>query len=385
MIVKLKQSVYHKFREQYLNEILPTIENNIESEKRNGDLSSEELDELKSILKELLTEPLEKEENENPFISNYRKTMCLAYSNLTKGKLEEFWKYMEGIELPGINQMGKNTFYKYIRNEMIKENNNPMISDLLEEPNDYASSNVTFNQLQNAIKEKYERQAKIYENIFNYNDFDTYLRREILSSTEVNICPYCNRQFVNAYELDQEMNGSSEIRVIAQLDHFYPKSKFPLFSLSLYNFVPSCGYCNMTLKNDKIYDYIYPFKNDENQNRFFDIEVSNYAQAIGYEKPKIKLAKPREWNLETLHRKYVFEKLHLESIYEYHEEFVRLLTIKNNLYQSEYRDHLERIIPSEYTGDTKELILGYSEEEDELYTKPLSKLAHDILGWDSYQ
>ena len=58
----------------------------------------------------------------------------------------------------------------------------------------------------------------------------------------INTCFYCNKTYTNSYEIGNMKKSQFDI------DHFIPKSRCPLFSLSLYNFVPSCQVCNSRIK-----------------------------------------------------------------------------------------------------------------------------------------
>ncbi|HFI0040917.1 TPA: hypothetical protein ACGOTH_001382 [Streptococcus suis] len=51
----------------------------------------------------------------------------------------------------------------------------------------------------------------------------------------VTVCPYCNRNFIN----------NRDDKLGSQMDHFYNKDIYPIFSISLHNFVPSCSVCNL--------------------------------------------------------------------------------------------------------------------------------------------
>ena len=63
------------------------------------------------------------------------------------------------------------------------------------------------------------------------------------------VCPYCNRSYISSR--GEEVSG-------AQLDHFFPKSAYPIFALCLYNLVPSCGDCNR-VKSKSTVELISPF------------------------------------------------------------------------------------------------------------------------------
>lgn len=59
---------------------------------------------------------------------------------------------------------------------------------------------------------------------------------------QIKSCYYCNIDFVNVYK--EAKNNKYHFT----LDHVLPKSKYPYFSISLFNLVPSCYTCNSKLK-----------------------------------------------------------------------------------------------------------------------------------------
>ena len=67
----------------------------------------------------------------------------------------------------------------------------------------------------------------LLKKVFRY---DTYSKRktvvEILRKMNVTVCPYCNRQYIFTLK-----SGNAR----PQLDHYYPKNKYPYLALSLYN------------------------------------------------------------------------------------------------------------------------------------------------------
>lgn len=67
-----------------------------------------------------------------------------------------------------------------------------------------------------------------------------------IDSLGVRYCPYCNAETVGnmAY---LALDGTRRLHQ-SDLDHFFPKSEYPLLSLSLYNLVPSCCRCNSRFK-----------------------------------------------------------------------------------------------------------------------------------------
>ena len=65
----------------------------------------------------------------------------------------------------------------------------------------------------------------------------------------IDTCVYCNRNYTI---------NLTKTHARAELDHWFPKTQFPLFALSFYNLIPSCHSCNHIKGNgDKIIKSIF--------------------------------------------------------------------------------------------------------------------------------
>ena len=74
-----------------------------------------------------------------------------------------------------------------------------------------------------------------------YETFSTKeINIEIQRRLEVWTCPYCNSHYLEP-RVDYK---TGRIHAGMQVDHFYPKEKYGILSMSLFNLVPSCSYCN---------------------------------------------------------------------------------------------------------------------------------------------
>ena len=74
----------------------------------------------------------------------------------------------------------------------------------------------------------------IFEKNISYDAFKCSYRLPLLKGMDITVCPYCNK---NELIISGSWNS-------ADLDHFLPQSKYPLFSLSLGNLIPACKDCN---------------------------------------------------------------------------------------------------------------------------------------------
>ncbi len=85
---------------------------------------------------------------------------------------------------------------------------------------------------------------KNIESIFDYDFVRKTYGVDIIKASNLLICPYCNKREV-------ESTFGKNSCATPDVDHFYPKSKYPFLAVTLSNFIPSCQYCNQRFKRDK--------------------------------------------------------------------------------------------------------------------------------------
>lgn len=66
---------------------------------------------------------------------------------------------------------------------------------------------------------------------------------ELYRVNHLSCCPYCNADYVYAVQAD---DGNACVRT--DIDHFFPRWKYPYLALCLRNLVPSCARCNSRFK-----------------------------------------------------------------------------------------------------------------------------------------
>lgn len=101
--------------------------------------------------------------------------------------------------------------------------------------------------------------------IFNYKAFrgslfcmDLFTKIGFDSAT----CPYCNEKRIYIINLRINSTKTDKKKAYLDLDHFYPKSQHPFFSLSFFNLIPTCHDCNSSDKGHKpftIETHVHPY------------------------------------------------------------------------------------------------------------------------------
>lgn len=324
-----------------------------------------------------------------------------------------------------INKNIKINFVDTIYNdtiEKIKEINKKLEGlEILEEyKNDSKICKENYDRIEKEIIagekiENFKFQSEFMEeiiNIFNYKKFSEtkeskieyknesifWGRHSLLCDLGVEICPYCNRQYINKFKYE----GIN--KTTGDLDHFFIKSKYPFLALSLYNFIPSCQICNSRFKidvdfynencsdDDKPYNAVYPydegfgdktkftveFYKTKEENKNYDPDVltgnsDNFQIKIDVKESDAKKLERIENSLKTFKLREVYR--------ENHKDYIRELIRKAIVYNESRIDELF----NEYQGtlfnsreDVVSMIVSNYIDDEDLDKRVLAKLTNDI-------
>ncbi|MEO4015139.1 hypothetical protein [Pseudomonas rossensis] len=105
-----------------------------------------------------------------------------------------------------------------------------------------------------------------FSKVFNYSDLSKKIGLAIVQELNINICLYCNNENIQTRGL--------KVKLRADLDHFYPKTKFPFLAVALSNLVPSGSFCNQGYKkNYHMLDFEHPFIAGVTTAKLFHVEI----------------------------------------------------------------------------------------------------------------
>jgi len=96
---------------------------------------------------------------------------------------------------------------------------------------------------------------------FDYDRIAKKFGQSITELLDLTVCPYCALESIQTY---------STISVRPDLDHFYPKTRFPFLAISLYNLIPAGTVCNQKHKrNNTMLGHMHPYLEGlEHENMF---------------------------------------------------------------------------------------------------------------------
>ncbi len=198
-----------------------------------------------------------------------------------------------------------------------------------------------------------------------YNDVRKVWAKELVKYT-TSVCPYCNRNYIANF---------SDYGTTVELDHFFPKTKYPYLAINIYNLIPSCHTCNHQKNEKKL--KIYPYKDSLNNYILFTYTVHKLPLKIDNIKLNLKIINNTRKNRKKVNN--YNNILHISDLYQNHKDTVLELIQKREIYPDSYIDELYRNYSFfNNREDILRLITGGYVDDKDLGKRPLSKLIKDI-------
>ena len=209
--------------------------------------------------------------------------------------------------------------------------------------------------------------VEYFKKIIDYKGFcsDKENTYDLTKRLDVSVCPYCNRQFTYTI-IKQSNKGKSNNITRPELDHYFPQSKYPMFSLSLYNLIPCCHICNSIIKRNRdldIQENYHPYI-DENKNfSFCYIKLSSQPSKILIKYNGLKKAENtcNFFKLQEVYSMHNSEADRLDELrMQYPDEYIKDIISKfKKCGFSLKKEQILKIIYSEYIiKDEDKMILG---------------------------
>ncbi len=284
---------------------------------------------------------------------------------------------------------------KFLLNELKKFKIEENLKDLFNEATLKIKDidEIEYNRFKNEVNSAFSQYLTEYKEEFldisnevtidNYLDYlekkhITWNAYSYVMKLGLKTCPYCNRQYITPLY-------SEKGKVRGDLDHFYPKSKYPFFSMSIYNLIPCCKFCNSSLKGATDFSYksnLNPLDDGFGENLKFRFELEDIELSKNLDLKVVLSEEILENKTELM--KNNAKEFKLETLYNYHIDEVRDLILKkvvyNESYINELRSTLKEVLNEDVTNERiVEFIINNSIDENKLHERTLSKLYKDIV------
>lgn len=198
--------------------------------------------------------------------------------------------------------------------------------------------------------------------------FQQKVSKDFLNLLEIDTCVYCNRNYT------LNLVGTN---ARAELDHWFPKSEFPLLALSFYNLIPSCHSCNHIKGNSRDYNWLTAL---ENMNHPY-FEKNDFKFSYSYNKSLNNFNV--EINVESdskTERTLEFNKT--KEIYNAHseKELKDLLDLRYK-YSNNYLDILLKTFVDLPISKEEaiRMVFGIELNEEDFHKRTFSKFKKDII------
>lgn len=374
------------FREEYFDKYWKLIEKSIDKNcndfQKYFNISYQNNVVNKEFFKEILTCPINELIDKYDCIRNYHNIAFIVSLNMSevlknldirKFSIRKMIRkeYLNRYDAEDINTgLGKWT-YRYISDNHITIDN-------------ICSSTCAWEKYRKYIQIQYEKQYSFLNGVFSYELLDRNIKGKIVKDLDVSVCPYCNRQYINNIVDDREE------RATADLDHFYSKSVFYLWQMSLYNYIPSCKICNSLFKSQINMDTPYLYMQGYGDNATFDLrgnsEIMDINDLFGWNDNGEIYLKYNGDNKQIDKIKREVKLFRIEALYTIHKSYANQLRYKKRVLETQMMnwtiDALLDVGKKSVIDKTKLIkMILYGVDVDTIDCKnyPLGKLIKDIL------
>lgn len=198
----------------------------------------------------------------------------------------------------------------------------------------------------------------------------------------IKACVYCNSQLTVSIDslVQLKTKVRKDIKAKFQVDHYWPKSKYPCFSISLFNLYPSCASCNNSKSNNAVNFTLYQNKIDLKPSGFSFklVEASRLKYLYGggtAEDLEFTFTEPTAAGFETFETTF-----DVKGIYNTQKDVIAELLEKAKMYSPAYKKQLIKLFPNLFSDANlaNRLIVGNYVDGTEVHKRPMSKFMQEI-------
>lgn len=367
-MIEVKYWKDEKLKQWYAEQMLAHWKNKMPVQKSSGPLLDSLYGEITALseekLHDILVEDRRKLEEKYKWIDEYVK-LCdfMAYYS----ELQEFTKEKK------IYTPLRTKYLNHYKGYYLKE----LISDLSITETDLTHSWKNFDRLWRKAARCCKELNRMISSVVDYSMMPRQIRYQLYQKMEVPICPYCNRQYIHTVSVTEKK------MYLGDLDHFYPKSIYQLFSLSLWNLTPVCKPCNQLFKRQYNRRILSPMEAGFGDDCILKIDYQDAASMIGINDhftfgwdiqpyaPEDKKAQMRQ-NLQLfcLNDVYQFHKQDIQNVLRRRCLRSKLLAEKQDALLGDLRLSAE---------DVNRLVYGTTLNKERFHQELLGKMVYDVV------
>ena len=236
-------------------------------------------------------------------------------------------------------------------------------------PGIIASHRQNFPQFERNLDDKRVLKNLFVESAYDHDDFN---KLDFIKMIDLDTCAYCNRNYI------YYLSGMEARPIKPQIDHFYPKAKYPFLAVSFYNLIPSCTTCNGFEAKGELCPIELGLVNPYELTDFDQFKFTYKIHKIDVLRP---LSGKHHIDVKFSSKIDSHDQLfRLEKLYQQHSDHVLELIIKSqSRYAPAYRRYLESYTSLRFDNfEIERLLLGNYAKKSEVHKRSLAKLYQDI-------
>lgn len=231
-----------------------------------------------------------------------------------------------------------------------------------------------FRKINSNVDDTHSDFNRVLYNIFVKNLYEIparFNKAEFIRNINIDTCPYCNRNYI--YTL------TNKGKIKPEIDHFFPKSKYPYFGISFFNLIPSCQTCNgKSAKGEldpEIEKMISPYE-IQNTDFIFTYKIIS-VDVLSPLNGKSGVSVVLKYNQKFAGNNRVFR---LSKLYKKHDDHALELMVKSQVkYGEKVRNYLNSYRGITFSdSEINRMIIGNYTNLEDLHKRPLSKMYRDI-------
>lgn len=236
-------------------------------------------------------------------------------------------------------------------------------------------SNRVDKEFKNKKFYEYVVTALRYEDL-REKEFPNYLRE----SMAIKACVYCNSQSTHVIEkkyYDKKKRKVKEVLAKLQLDHFYPKSKYPFLATSFFNLYPCCANCNLAKGNKTSLFQLYTTNDDLD---VFSFQINNLSIIKYLNSGDLNDIDVSFNSVDKLLIENHNELFQIQAVYDEYKDLGEELILKAQANPKKYKQMLVRQLPKLFQDESviNRLLIGNYGKPDEVHKRSMSKYTQDI-------
>lgn len=219
---------------------------------------------------------------------------------------------------------------------------------------------------------------KLVVEAMRYEDLREYDFHVVLNELGIKSCVYCNSQ-LTIITKKNKANNKAYARL--ELDHYFPKSKYPFLCTNFFNLYPACGSCNRIKSYRDAKFTLYTEEQDDVDVFRFKLNkksVVKYLFSRKNEDIQFELrAHPKAIEDIVKHHDGMFC---IQEIYNTQKDIAEELILKKEAYTEAYKndlvDNFKNLFPDK--AIINRLLIGNYDRPEEIHKRPMSKFMQDI-------